>query len=154
MMAYSDFYPQFFRNRNQGLINLEGDLRIMLLDGDYVPQLYQSAYIDIVNEISGAGYTARGQAVPMVQQNIGPDILNTYNRIYGGPVSWKGVDLSFRFAVLYDNTPAEDQDKKLIGWIDFGEVQTITGDFSLVWDTQMIYENAEGQGVQPTYSQG
>jgi len=58
----------------------------------------------------------------------------------GDNTSWESANISARYAVIYDATPAEDADKKLIAVIDFLEQkQTTDGTFELQWDNSGIF---------------
>lgn len=73
------------------------------------------------NEVVGTGYTAGGQALAS-KTNVASTLK--YVLSAANP-SWAGATFTAAFAVIYDSTPASP--KPLIGYIDLGGNQTVTG---------------------------
>lgn len=97
------------------------------------PVATNSIYSDIsANDLSTAnGYTAGGAATtPTLTNTSGTD------KLVGTNVTWSasGAVGPFRYAVLYDSTPASN--KALIGWWDYGSSITMAnGDtFTVTFD--------------------
>ncbi|SDM21201.1 hypothetical protein [Halarsenatibacter silvermanii] len=52
----------------------------------------------------------------------------------GDNIIWPNSNITAHYAVIYDATPAEDTDKKLLGIQDFdGEKSTSDGNFEIQW---------------------
>jgi len=93
----------------------------------------------LLNEIDPATnppYVAGGQTIANPTFNI----VGSLAVFDGDNVSWASADITARYAVIYDATPAADADKKLIAVIDFEELkQTTNGTFELQWDASGIF---------------
>jgi len=94
------------------------------------------AYGDIsYYEVSGTGYTAGGEEITSktLAQTAGATALD------GDNVGWTSVSITARWAVVYEDTPTDDEDKKLLGFVDFGENKQSSGaDFDIEWDSDGI----------------
>lgn len=78
---------------------------------------------DLTNEVTATGYTAGGATIATPTLTGGTGTL-TYD---GANVSWTITGtLTFRYAVIYDATPAAAASNPLISIIDFDTDQTIT----------------------------
>jgi hypothetical protein len=112
-------------------------VRCMLCTSSYVPdQDTHESKSDITNEISGTGYTAGG--VALTTKSLAYAVrVTTFN---ADDAEWTSATFTARYAVLYDDTPAVDADKKLLCWIDFGEDKSCeNGTFRIQWDASGIF---------------
>ena len=120
MAAYNKF-NLFVDWLAKGNMNLSSDtLKCMLTNT--APVATNSIYSDISgNEVSnGNGYSTGGAAVtPTLTNSSGTE------KLVGTNASWSatGAVGPFRYAVLYDSTPASN--KTLIGWWDYGSSITM-----------------------------
>lgn len=101
-----------------GSIDLLNDsLKIMLLDSDHVPDATDTEKADVVaDEISGTGYTAGGAALSNVSLTRSGAVV-TFD---ADDVVIDDLSPDFRYAVIYDDTHADDA---LIALLDPGALQ-------------------------------
>lgn len=117
---------------SKGTLNLSSDtLKVMLTNT--APVATNSIYSDISgNELAnGNGYTTGGLAsTPTLSNTAGTEKLVGTNVV----VTASGAVGPFRYAVLYDATPASN--KALMGWWDYGSSVTMaSGDtFTVSFD--------------------
>lgn len=131
-MAAFNKFNLFFDWLAKGGLNLGSDaLKVMLTNT--APVATNSIYSDIsANDLATAnGYTAGGIATtPTLSNASGTEKLVGTNAV----VTATGAVGPFRYAVLYDSTPASN--KALIGWWDYGSSITMaSGDtFTVAFD--------------------
>jgi hypothetical protein len=115
-------------------------IKVMLCTNSYTPDqdthIYKSS---VTNEVaSGGGYTTGGAT------------LGNKTIVYSGPSNtitidaddtlWSNSSITARYAVIYDDTPALDSAKPLLGYVDLGKDYTSSnGDFKLVWNSNGIF---------------
>lgn len=86
-------------------------------------------------EISGTGYSAGGKDITGRSLSFADG--STY--FDGSDLVWQSATFTASFAVVYDDTPGDDEAKKLIGYIDFGGERPVSsGDFKISWHTDGI----------------
>ena len=135
MAVTGKFYGLAIKSAFNKEIDLDTDtIKVMLCTSAYVPDQDAHQYkSSVTNEVTGTGYTAGGAT------------LGTKTVTYTGAtnvfafdaadVTWPSSTITARFAVVYDDTPATDATKPLIGYVDFGaDVSTTSGTFTLTWD--------------------
>src|SRR5579875_3170964 len=109
MAVTAHFYNSFFTALAQGKINLTSDtLKLALVGSGYTPNQAADQFWSTPQayEISGTGYTAQ----------------------------WSNATFSAYKAVLYDAQPGSAATDPLIGWVDFGGVQSPSnGVFAVNW---------------------
>jgi hypothetical protein len=116
----------------KGNLNLGTDALKCFLTNT-APVATNSIYSDIsANDLATAnGYTAGGAAVTPTLSNA-----SGTEKLVGTNVTWTatGAVGPFRYAVLYDSTPASN--KSLVGWWDYGSSITMaSGDtFTVTFD--------------------
>jgi hypothetical protein len=95
-------------------------LKVML--SDVAPVATNTLKANITEIAAGNGYTAGGNAATFVS---GAQASGTYKLVIGQPTftASGGSIAQFRYAVLYNSTPAGGN---LIGWIDYGAEVNIT----------------------------
>jgi hypothetical protein len=95
-------------------------------------------YADVVadgNEVVGAGYVAGGAAIT-AKTVAEAALVSTFD---GDNVSWAAATFTCRYAVVYDDTPAANADKKLISYVDLGaDYGVVGGTFTLTWNVAGI----------------
>ena len=122
MASFNKFQP-FVANLANGVFNLGADtLKIML--SDTAPSAANNKKSDITEIAAGNGYSAGGNAVTITSSS---QSAGTY-KLVGNNVTFTasgGSIAQFRYAVLYDSTPAN---QNLVGYWDYGiEVNVTNG---------------------------
>ena len=80
---------------------------------------------DVTNEVVGAGYTAGGAT--LANKTVVVDGATHSVRLDGDDLSWPAATFTARYCVLYDDRAALASDKELIGYIDFGQNESVAG---------------------------
>jgi len=96
------------------------------------------------HEIAGTGYAAGGQEITTksLSQSAGDTIFG------GDNVLWSSSTLTARYAVIYDDTPAAVEDKKILAYLDFAENKsTNSADFEIQWNANGIFKTTATQVV-------
>lgn len=128
-MAIGKLYGRVFLSAFNKEIDLDSDtLKLMLCTSTYVPAQDTHRYkSDVTNEIVGTGYTAGGVALTSV--TVTYDAATNTMKLDAADPSWpSGSTFTFRYAVLYDSTPATDATRPLIGYIDYETDQSVAGE--------------------------
>lgn len=120
------------------------DIKVALLDAGHSPNLTgHETWADvsadeIVNTAANStGYTSPGQSIVNMTWNQNGRVM-TFD---GDNVVWSTSTIDAGYAVVYDATPANDSDKKLLTLVDFeGEESSSDGDFTIDWDTAGIFQ--------------
>ena len=117
------------------------DMRVMLCTVDYSPNIDTHQYkSDITNEVTGTGYDAGGKQV--ANRSAAYDSNSKKVELSGDDVSWQEATFTARYAVVYNNDPATDAEKHLLGYVDFGEDKSITdGEFRIEWHEGVVFES-------------
>lgn len=135
MARESFLYTSVFTSAFNGEINASSDeFKAMLVTEDYTPDLDAHAYKDdITDEASGDGYSAGGNVVGNFALTI--PSLHVWKIDCDDPTFF-GIDLIFRYVVLYDNEPSGDGNKPVIALFDMGENLSFAGeDFRAILNT-------------------
>jgi hypothetical protein len=144
-MALAQWYGKAFCNilggetaaEARGCDWLSNDIRALLCTSLYIPNKdTHEFHADITNEVVGAGYTAGGAA--LASKTLVYDAANDRVTLDAADVTWANL-LTFRYAVLYNNTPALSADKNLLGYVDFITDQLA---LTLQWDPAGIFRIA------------
>jgi hypothetical protein len=102
--------------------NFESDtLKVMLTNT--APVATNSVRADLTEIASGNGYTTGGNTATLTSSSR---TGGTYKLVLADPVTWTatGAMATFRYAVLYNDTPTSPADP-LIGWWDYGSSLTM-----------------------------
>lgn len=122
-MAAFNKFNQFVEDLAKKVHNLNADsLKVMLTN--VAPVATNAVKADITEIAAGNGYTAGGNAAAFVS---GAQTGGTYKLVLGDPTTWTaagGTMATFRYAVLYNDTPASPLDP-LIGWWDYGSAVSL-----------------------------
>lgn len=116
-------------------------IKVMLCTNAYTPDqdthIYKSSVV--ASEIaSGGGYTTGGATLgnKAMTYTAGTNTI----MLDADDTLWSNSSLTARYAVIYDDTPATDATKPLIGYVDLGKDYTSSnGDFKLVWNASGIF---------------
>lgn len=114
--------------------NANTDVNVALLATGHTPDTSaHDNWSDVSgDEVSGTGYTTGGETFANITWTRSTD---TYT-FDADDVTWGSSTISAGYAVVYDNTPAADADKKLLTLVDFeGEESSDNGDFTIQWDS-------------------
>ena len=138
MTITAELYSNYPLNLlNDSLSSMNNDIKVALLADTYTPaQETHTSWDDVsVDEVTGTGYSAGGQS--LTSETITEATrVTTFD---ADNVSWTNSTITAMYAVIYDNTPVDDVDKKLVGWIDFGENKSSeNGTFEIQWDSAGI----------------
>ena len=136
----SKMYGQFLAKALNKEIDWDSDsIKVMLVGSGYTPNQDTHDYLDdvVANEVTGTGYTAGGQA--LAGKTITYDGTNNVVVLDANDVTWATSTITARYAVIYDDTPATNATKPLIGYVDFVSDQSSNaGNFVITWDATGI----------------
>lgn len=126
-------YTQFLNTLTNKEIDLNSDeLKVMLVSSAYTPNKDTDKYkSNVVGEATGEGYIVGGITLTNVQYSI--DGVTATLR--ADNPKWGELNIrNLRYVVLYDNTPATDDAKPLLCYIDMGEtLNIINAELEVVW---------------------
>jgi hypothetical protein len=113
----NDIYNSFMEYVCDGTIDLDDhSFKIMLLADTYTPSATHSVKADVSShEITGAGYTAGGQALSGLTWTRSGDVCT----LDATDPTWTSATFTARYAVIYDDTPTSPADP-LVMLYDFG----------------------------------
>jgi len=134
----SGIYNRFKANLMNKEIDLEADtIKVALMDDNHAFNAAHNTWSQVsANEISGAGYSAGGEALD--NKTVTQDATTKWD---ADNVSWDSATFSAYHAVLYDDSLGGDD---LIASIDFGGEQSVAaGTFEIQWDAAGIITLAE-----------
>jgi hypothetical protein len=125
---------------NPNIDYLSDTINVMLCTNAYTPN--QDTHVfksDVTNEVaSGGGYTTGGKA--LTTKTLGYTGATNVIMFDADDVSWAASTITARYAVIYDNTPATDATRPLLGYVDFGaDVSTTNGTFTITWDAAGLF---------------
>lgn len=136
----SKLYGQFLSQALNKEIDWDTDtIKVALLTNSYTPDQDAHNYWDDVStyQVTGTGYTAGGIALT--------NKTNTYTGasnvivLDADDVTWSTSTITARYAVIYNDSPATNATKNLIGYVDFGSDQSSSnGNFTITWDSTGI----------------
>lgn len=115
-------------------------IKVALVKSTYTPDQDAHDYLDdvIANEVTGAGYTAGGQA--LASKTVTYDAANNVTVLDAADLTWAASTITARYAVVYDDSGATNAQKPLLGYVDFGSDQSSTnGNFTITWDSTGIF---------------
>tara|TARA_R110000796_G_scaffold112521_1_gene224061 strand:- start:112 stop:555 length:444 start_codon:yes stop_codon:yes gene_type:complete len=139
----SGLYALPFKNNLTQVTNFQidfddttaGRFKCMLVQSGYTPNFdTDSVFGDVGNEVTGAGYTAGGEALTGITFAIS-----------GGTITWDAADVTWTgstitnaaAAVIYNTSEAN---KPLIAYVDFGgNFSTTSGTFQIVWNASGVF---------------
>jgi hypothetical protein len=114
-------------------IDLVNDtIKVALVTNSYVPNTDTHDEWNDVSafESNGSGYTAGGNVLS--SKTLTYDATKNEWTWDAADTTWTNASLSFRYAVLYDDTATN---KPLIAYVDFGATQTVANqDVTIRWE--------------------
>ena len=139
----SGLYALPFKNNLTQVTNFQidfddttaGRFKCMLVQSGYTPNFdTDSVFGDVGNEVTGAGYTAGGEALTGVTFAISGGTI-TWD---AGDVTWTGSTITNAAAAVIYNT--SEANKPLIAYVDFGgNFSTTSGTFQIVWNASGVF---------------
>ena len=111
-----------------GAIDLDTDSFKMLLLSSVLTETEKDAFDfrnDIVNEVTGTGYTAGGAACTLTVAAV--DTVNNDVEITCAPVNWAAATITALGAVIYKARGGASSADEVLCFIDFGGTVTSTG---------------------------
>lgn len=108
-------------------------IKVGLVTSTYTPDVdTHDEWADVsANEASGSGYTAGGKTLS--GKTLTYDAATNTWTFDASDVLWNGVTVTFRYAVIYDDTVSG---KPLLGYIDFTSNQVATAqDLTIKWES-------------------
>lgn len=124
----------------KGLINFSTDtFKVMLVTVTYaVNKDTHTRKNQITNEVTGAGYTAGGQASAVT---ITPDLSNDREDLSFATVTWTSATITARAAVIYKDTGTPTT-SPLIAYVDFGQdVSSTNANFAVSFSSPLRFQN-------------
>jgi hypothetical protein len=130
-MATFNKFHAFVEHLAEGVHNLGADTLKVLLTNT-APVATNTVRANLTEIAAGNGYTAGGIAASITSSG---QTGGTYKLVLGDVViTASGGSIGpFRYAVLYNDTPASPADP-LIGWWDYGSALTLANGESITWD--------------------
>lgn len=122
---------------------LSDNIKVALVKDTWVPNQDTNQYwADVTpasNEVVGTGYTAGGAA--LASKTVSYDSTTNKTKITAANAQWPASTLTARYAVIYDDSPATNATKPVLGYVDFGANQSTSNTtFEIVWSTSGIFE--------------
>jgi hypothetical protein len=137
----SKMYGQMLAKALNKELDYDSDtIKVALVSSAYTPNQDTHAYWSDVsaNQITGTGYTAGGAT--LANKTVTYDAPTNVVILDADDVTWSASTLTARYAVIYDDTPATNATKPLLGYVDFGSDQSSTnGNFTVTWDATGIF---------------
>lgn len=137
----SKIYGSFFGKALNKEIDWDSDsIKVALVGSGYTPNQDTHDYWDdvVANEVTGTGYTAGGQA--LASKTLTYDAASNVTVLDAADVTWSASTITARYAVIYDDSPATNAQKPLLGYVDFVTDQSSTsGNFTITWDSTGIF---------------
>lgn len=137
----SKLYGSFLVKALNKEVDFDSDtIKVALLTNAYTPNQDTHDYYDDVvsNEVAATGgYTAGG--ITLTSKTVTYDAGTNVIVLDAADVTWSASTITARYAVVYDDTPATNATKPLIGYVDFGSDQSSSsGNFTITWDATGI----------------
>lgn len=135
MAVSAEMYGLYHKNAAMALItdlNAGGtSVKVALCTSTYTPnQDTHNDWVDITNEVVGAGYAGDGAALTTKAVTYASRVT----KFDADDVEWTESTITARYAIVYDDAPVADADKCLICWIDFGEDKSsVDGTFKITF---------------------
>jgi hypothetical protein len=129
------FFNSFREFLGDGTIDLDNDtFKVVLLSSSYTPDATDAVYADLSDELaSSGGYTQKDKALTGVTWTRDGAVV-TFD---ADNPSWTGATFTCRYAVILDETAANDP---LVCLFDLGADKTVeNGTFTLQFHTDGIF---------------
>jgi hypothetical protein len=120
---------------NKEINYLTDTIKVMLCTSSYSPDQNGHVYKSHISgeTANGNGYTSGG--IALSNKTLTCDSTTNTVKLDADDALWENASITARYAVIYNDTPAGDASKPLLGYVDFGKDVTSTdADFKIVWD--------------------
>jgi hypothetical protein len=117
------------------------NIKVALVKDTYTPSQDTNQYWgDVVaHEATGTGYTAGGAT--LASKTLTYDGATNKTKLAAANAQWPASTVTARYAVVYDDSPATNATKPLLGYVDFGANQSTSNTtFEIVWSASGIFE--------------
>lgn len=98
--------------------------RMMLTTSSYTPDKDHAKRSSVTNEVSGTGYTAKGEIVTV---SVTADNTGDRTVVAVSEPSWSTASFTARYGVVYRDRGGASSADELVGVLDFGADITATG---------------------------
>lgn len=136
----SKLYGNFLAKALNKEVDFDSDtIKVALLTSSYTPNQDTHDYFDdvVANEVTGTGYTQGG--ITLASKTVTYDSANNVIILDAADVTWSSSTITARYAVVYNDSGANNAAKALVGYVDFGSDQSSTnGNFTITWDSTGI----------------
>jgi hypothetical protein len=134
-------YNSAIRDASVGNIDFDTDtFKMMLVTSTYTASKSHAKRSDITNEVSGAGYTAGGNAAVCTvaaTDNVNNDVEITFSI-----TSWTSATITARAGVIYKYRGGASSADELVGYVDFtSDVSSTNGTFAVTVSTPLKFQN-------------
>ncbi|MEA2037852.1 MAG: hypothetical protein U9O94_10180 [Nanoarchaeota archaeon] len=137
----SAIYNGFKKGINDNIDWVNDNIKCILVTSNYIQNVDSHVYYsDIVDEVTGSGYTTGGIALPSTSISINTtDDLAEYR---AGYITWNPADITALGAIIYKDTGISST-SLLISYSDFGVVKvSINGSFRVSWISNIVFKLA------------
>ncbi len=131
-------FNSFKKGLMDGSLDLANDtIKVMLVTSSYSPDADLHDFKDdVTGEVSGAGYTAGGEALS--NKSVTQDNTDDEGVFDADDVTWANSTITARGAVIYKDTGVAGT-SPLICYIDFGaDKSSDNADFTIQWNSEGI----------------
>lgn len=131
-------FNSFKKGLMDGSLDLANDtIKVMLVTSSYSPDADLHDFKDdVTGEVSGAGYTAGGEALS--NKSVTQDNTDDEGVFDADDVTWSNSTITARGAVIYKDTGVAGT-SPLICYIDFGaDKSSDNADFTIQWNSEGI----------------
>jgi hypothetical protein len=128
MPATATIYDSCLADIAKGNIDFDTDsFKVILHTSSFTPNRATMAKrSNLTNEVSSTGYTAGGSAVTVTVASV--DTTNHRAVVTFASVVWSTATITARYASIYKSRGGLASADELVGWVDFGQDVTSTGD--------------------------
>lgn len=144
MTASSYFYYMFAKNllnnKLSEFADINTSIKVALLKSSYTPdRINNENWGDVsISEVIGLGYSSGGKEISNKQINT----VNSRTDLKADDLSWNNITCNVKYAVIYDDTPAADVDKKLIYYMKFTEEIVLdNATINILWDQGIVFSH-------------
>ncbi len=134
-------YNSVMRDVVVGNVDFDTDtFKMMLVTSSYSASKSHAKRNEVTNEVSGAGYTAGGNACSVTV--AATDNTNNDVEISFSVTSWTSATITARAGVIYKSRGGASSADELVGYVDFGgDVTSTNGTFAVTISTPLKFVN-------------
>ena len=134
-------YNSVMRDVVVGSVDFDTDtFKMMLVTSSYSASKSHAKRNEVTNEVTGAGYTAGGNACSVTV--AATDNTNNDVEISFSVTSWTSATITARAGVIYKSRGGASSADELVGYVDFGgDVTSTNGTFAVTISTPLKFVN-------------